>query len=99
MTLKIKLKSLTKQRTPWTKYNLEMLKDSDVLDKFQASIGGKFASLFLLEYPQEIVDSMTRDLNETAEDILGKARVKRQLWIIDNTLTLCGKRRKKPKRH
>ena len=77
-----------------------MLKDSGVLDKFQAAIGGKFAPLLLLEDPQEIVDNMTRDLNETAEDILGKARVKRQPWITDNMLTLCDKRRrKKPKRH
>ena len=76
MTIKIKLESLTKKRNPRTKYNLEMLKDSDVLDKFQASIGGKFAPLLLLEDPEEIVDNMKRDLNETAEEIHGKARMK-----------------------
>ena len=77
-----------------------MLKDSQILDQFQAAIGGKFAPLFLPEDQQEIMDNMTRDLSERAEEILGKARVKRQVWITDNTLTLCDKRRKnKPKRH
>jgi len=93
MTIKIKLKSTRRQRNPRVKYNLDMLKDPTVLHKFQAKIGGRFAPLLLLEDPQELADAMTKELNEIAEDVLGRERKSRQIWVTDDTLRLCDSRR------
>ena len=100
MTVKIKLKKLSKSKNPRIKYNLEKLKDTRIQDIFQAKLGGRFAPLLLLSDPQDMVDVMTKDMNEVAEEVLGIKRYKRRPWVTDDTLLLCDKRReKKASRH
>ena len=73
--------------------------DSNILREFENAIGGKFATLLLLEDPQEMVDGMTRDMQEVAENILGRKRTIKQPWVSEDTLKLCDQRRdKKAKR-
>jgi len=63
---------MTRTGNPRIKYNLEILKDPKVLEVFPATMCGRFAPLLFLEDPQELADSMTKELNEVAENVLGK---------------------------
>ena len=57
------------------RFNLEKLKDPPIADMFEVTIGGKFATLNLLE---ENIDNLTENIHVVLIDIasylLGKAR-------------------------
>ena len=63
-------------------FDLEKLKDPNVLQTFQAMIGRKFASLTIMNNEDTDMDSMITTFNtavtETAREILGKHRQKKK---------------------
>ena len=64
---------------------------------FRAMIGGKFDPLLALENQDTELDALINSFNtamaETADNILGKHRPAKKLWVTDNILKLCDKRR------
>ena len=99
MTFKVHLKRHGKQvEGTRMKFNLEKLKDPNVLEIFQANIGGKFAPLLVISEDPANIDSLVDNFNtaliETAEQTLGKTRKKTTPWMIDEILSLCDERRK-----
>ena len=96
MTMKPKLKKILRNHGPRFKFNLDRLKDPKVSDLFEATIGGIFAALNLLE---ENIDNLPEYVHgalvDTASEVLGKARRKKKPWITNDILDLCA-RRKKP---
>ena len=81
------------------KFDLEKLRDPDIAAEFQAAIGGKFAPLLTAHLD---IDSFNNQLNEqfveTAEEVLGRARGKKQVWMSDEVLDICDRRRELKKR-
>ena len=73
------------------------MKDPNVLETFQAMIGGKFAPLTIMSIKDTDIDSMITTFNtavtETASEILGKHRQRKEPWITAEILDLCDKRR------
>lgn len=104
MTFRLHLKKIKKQDSVRIKFNLDKLKDPNIIEAFQASIGGKFAPLLALDDNQDTeIDIMINTFNtaviETANDILGKHRPRKKPWITEDILELCDKRRNlKPKK-
>ena len=78
-------------------FDLEKLKDPNVLETFQAMIGRRFAPLTIMSNEDTDIDSMTTTFNtamtETASEILGKHRQNKNPWVTAEILDLCGKRR------
>ena len=95
MTFHLRLKKISKPKHTRLKSDLEKLKDPNVLETFQAMIGGRFAPLTIMS--NEDTDSMITTFNtavtETASEILGKHRQKKKSWITAEILDLCDKRR------
>ena len=58
--------------------SLEKLKDPNIAEIFQATIGGKFAPVLALENQDTEIDALINNFNtavtETANNILGKHR-------------------------
>ena len=79
------------------KFDLEKLKDPNMLETFQAMTGRKFAPLITMNTEDTDIDSMITTFNtavtETASEILGKHRQKKKPWITAEILDLCDKRR------
>ena len=80
------------------KFDLEKLKDPNVLETFQAMIGGRFAPLTVISNDDTDIDSMITTFNttvtETASEILGKHRQKKKKpWITAEILDKCDNRR------
>ena len=87
MTVHLHLKRISKPKHTRLKFDLVKLKDSSVLETFQAMIGVKFAPLTIMNNEDTDLDTMTTTFNtavtETASEILGKYRQKK------NTLGHC----------
>ena len=97
MTFHLRLKKISKPKHTRLKFDLEKLKDPNVLETFQAMIGGRFASLAIMSNEDTDKDSMittfTTAVTETASEILGKHRQKKKPWITADTNDLCDKRK------
>ena len=82
MTFRLRLKKISKPKHTRLKFDLEKLKDPNVLESFQAMMGGRFAPLTIMSNEDTDIDSMTTTLNtavtETASEILGKHRQKKK---------------------
>ena len=78
MTFRHRLKKMSKPKHTRLKFDLEKLKDPNVLETFQAMIGGKFAPPTIMSNEDTDLDSMITTFNtavtETASEILGKHR-------------------------
>ena len=78
MTFHFHLKRISKPKHTRLKFDLEKLKDPNVLEGFQAMIGGKFAPLTTMNGEDTDTDTMVITFNtavtETASEILGKHR-------------------------
>ena len=78
MTFRLRLKQTSKPKHTRLKFGLEKLKDPNVLETFQAMIGGRFAPLTIISNDDTDIDSMITTFNtavtETASEILGKHR-------------------------
>ena len=77
-TFRLRLKKISKPKHARLKFDLEKLKDPNVLETFQDIIGGKFAHLIIMSNEDTDIDSMITTFNtavtETASEILGKHR-------------------------
>ena len=82
MTFYLRLKRISKPKHTRLKFDLKKLKDPDVMETFQAMIGGKFAPLTIMNNEDTDLNSMITTFNtkitETASGILGKYRQKKQ---------------------
>ena len=97
MTFRLRLKKISKPKHTRLKFDLEKLKDPNVLETFQAMIGGRFAPLIIMSNEDTDIDSMITTFNtavtEAASEILGKHRQKKKPWNTAEILDLCDKRR------
>ena len=97
MTFHLRWKRISKPKHPRFKFDLEKLKDPNVLETLQAMIGGKFAPLTIMSNEDTHIDSIITTFNtavtETASEILGKHRQKKKPWITAEILDLCDRRR------
>ena len=75
----------------------EKLKDPGVAQIFEAKIGGKFATLMLLDTDNTgtdtLIDTFNTAVTETASKVLGKKRITKKPWVTPDLLKLCDKRR------
>ena len=96
MTFKLHLKKVSKLGHTRIKFDLEKLKDPEIAETFKAMIGGKFAPLTLLDADDSNMDEMVNKFNvavtETANEILGKYRHRKQPWVTPDIFHLCDKR-------
>ena len=69
MTTKLKLRVQKKDQITRIKYDLEKLKDPQVLKDFQATIGGRFAPLLLLQEksPDDLATQFEKSVQEAAK--------------------------------
>ena len=97
MTFRLRLKKISKPKHTRLKFDLEKLKDPNVLESFQAMIGGKFAPLTIMNNEDAVLDSVITTFNtavtETASEILGKHCQMKKPWATAEILDLCDKRR------
>ena len=82
MTLHLCLNRISKPKHTRLKSDLEKLKDPNMLETFQATIGRRFAPLTIMSNEDIDIDSMITTFNtavtETASEILGKHRQKKK---------------------
>ena len=82
MTFYFRLKRIRQPKHTRLKFDLEKLKDPNVLETFRAMIGGKFAPLIIMSNEDTDIDSMITTFNtavtETASEILGRHRQKKK---------------------
>ena len=94
MTFRLRLQGVTKGNIR-IRFNLEKLKDPNIAEIFQATIAGKFAPLLTLENQDTKTDALINSFNtavtETVNNILGKHRPAKKIWVTDNILMLCDK--------
>ena len=92
MTFRLRLKKISKPNHTRLKFDLEKLKHPNVLETFQAMIGGKFVSLIIMNDEDADMESIITTFNtavtETASEILGKHRQKKKPWITAEILDL-----------
>ena len=78
VTFHLRLKRSSEPKHTRLKFDLEKLKDPNVLETFQTMIGGKFAPLTIMDNENTNLDSMITTFNtaviETASEILDKHR-------------------------
>ena len=95
MTYHLRLERISKPKHTWLKFELEKMRDSNVLETFQATIGGTFAPLTIMNNEDSDVNSTITTLNtavtETANEIFGKHCKKKKPWITAEILDLCYK--------
>ena len=74
------------------KFDREKLKDPNVLETFQAIIGGKFAPLTIMNNEDidlvSLITTFNTAVTETAIEIFGKHRQKKKPWITAEILDL-----------
>ena len=92
MTFHLRLKRISKPKHTRLKSDLEKLKDPNVLETFQAMIGGKYASLIITNNEVTDMDSMITTFHtavtETASEILGKHQERKKPWVTAEILDL-----------
>ena len=78
MTFRLRLKRISKAKHTRLEFDLEKLKDPNVLNTFQAMKAEKFAPLTIMNNEDKDMDSMITTFNtavtETASEIFGKHR-------------------------
>ena len=79
---RLRLKKISKPKHTRLKFDLEKLKDPNVLETFQAMRGGMYAPLTIMRNEDTDIDSMITTFNtavtETASEILGKHHQKKK---------------------
>ena len=83
MTFRLRLNKISKSKHTRLKFDPEKLKDPNVLETFQAMIGGRFAPLSIMSNKYTDIDSTITTFNtavtETASEILGNYRQKEKI--------------------
>ena len=97
MTFRLRLKKNSKPKHTRLKFDLEKLKYPNVLESFQAMIGGRFAPLTIMSNEDTDIDSKISTFNtavtKTTSEVPGKHRQEKKRWITAEILDLCDKRR------
>ena len=97
MTFRVRLKKAIKPNQPRLRFDLEKLRDPDVVCTFQATIGGKFSPLIGLSDEDMDIDTMITTYNtavtDAASEILGTECSRKKPWVTKNVLDLCDERR------
>ena len=92
MTFHVCLKRTSKPKHTRLKFDLEKLKYPNVLETFQAMIGGKFAPPTIMNNKDKDLDSMittfSTAVTKTASELLGKHRLKKEPWVTAEILDL-----------
>ena len=82
MTFRLRLKNISKPKYTRLKFDLEKLKEPNVLETFQAMTGGRFAPHTIMSNEDTDIDSMITTFNtavtETASEILGRHHQKKK---------------------
>ena len=103
MTFHLRLKRISKSKHTRLKFDLEKLKDPNVLKTFRVVIGGKLVPLTIMNNKDTDLDSIITTFNtaviETASEILGKHRQKKKPWVNAEILDPYDKRRELRKKH
>ena len=95
MVVKLKLRRQKQPENTRIKFDLDKLRDPQVAAVFQAQLGGKFAALNLLDGSiDDLEGNFRKTVLDTAEEVLGRQRKKKQPWVTNEVLDLCDKRRK-----
>ena len=78
----LRLKTISEPKHTRLKFDLEELGDNDVLETFQAIIGGMFATFIIMSNENRDLNSMVTTCNtaltEAVREILGKHRQKKK---------------------
>ena len=94
VTLNLKLKKTHHQKSPSIRFDIEKLKDPEMVKLFYARICGKFAALNLFEEDINVLtDNIKGVVRETATEVLRKERKKIQPLITNDILDFCDIRR------
>ena len=99
MTFHLRLKRINKPKYTRLEFDLEKLKDTSVLETFQAMIGGKFGPLTIMNNEDTDMGSVitfNTAVTETASEIVGKHRqnkTKQKLGHCRNSLSVRQKER------
>ena len=99
MKFNLRLKSPKKNKFVRLKFNLDKLKNSETEKNFKKQFDEKLIDLKLeeLNSTDEIVQlivQLNSVITDSANNILGKYRPKKQRWITDELLDMCDLRRK-----
>ena len=90
LTFHLRLKRFSKPKHKRLKFDLENLKYPNMLETFQAMIGEKFVPLTIMNDEYTDLDSAIATFNiaviETANEILGKHRQKKNPWVTTEFL-------------
>ena len=96
-TFHLRLKRISKSEHTRLKFDLEKLKDLNVLETFKTMTGGKFAPLTIMNNEDTDLDSMITTFNtaatETASEILGKHHQKKNPGVTAEIHDLCDRRK------
>ena len=94
-SLNLRLKNIDKKQSKKVCYNLDSLKDRNIVEQFQAEVGGRFAPLLTMELePEEFHQQVEENLRQAAVKVLGKRRPRKQKsWLTDSILQKCDERR------
>ena len=91
MTFRVRLKKARKPKQTRLRFDLKKLRDPDVACTFQATIGGKFASLTGQSDEDMDMDNMITTYNAAvtaaASEILGKERSRKKPWVTKDVST------------
>ncbi|GFO15681.1 RNA-directed DNA polymerase from mobile element jockey-like [Plakobranchus ocellatus] len=103
ITFALRLKKNKKRGNIRIKFDVDKLKDPNILTTFQANTGGRFAPLLALDNdqyltPDDLAETFNEALPEEASKLLGKPRVKKKKWMTDKILALCDQRRSEKER-
>ena len=93
MTFHPRLKRISKPKHTRLKFDLEKRKDPDVLEAFPARIGGKFASLTIMNNGDTDMGSMITTFNTAVRSKANVVRRRKIPWVTAKILDLCDKRR------
>ncbi|XP_071497554.1 uncharacterized protein [Diadema antillarum] len=95
MNFRVRLKKTKRPSNTRLKFDLDKLKDPAICEVFQATIGGKFAPLLVVdEDPEVLCNTFNTVMTDTAKQVLGYKRKRKKPWVNDNILKMCDARRK-----
>ena len=93
MTFHPRLKRISKPKHTRLKFGIEKLKDPSVLKTFQAIMGGKFASLTIMNNGDTDMGSMITTFNTAVRSKANVVRRRKIPWVTAKILDLRDKRR------
>ena len=97
MTFHLRLKRISNPKHTRLKFDLEKPKGPNMLENFQAMMGGKIAPLTIMDNedtdPDSTITTFNTAVTETASEITGKHRQKKKTRVTAGILDLFDKRR------